>query len=701
MKISILCEKPAVARSLAAIVGATKKEDGYFTGNNYTVTYAFGHLVQLAMPEDYGIKSFVRENLPIIPETFKLIPRQVKDGKEYKPDGGALKQLKIIKEVFENSDRIINSCDSAREGQLIFKYIYSYLNSNKPVDRLWISSLTDKAIKDGLQNLRPDSEFENLYQAAKARSEADWACGLNSTQALSIAAGRGVYSLGRVQTPTLAMICKRFLENKNFISTPFWQIRIQTEKSNVPFLAISREKYENKETANDIFQRLKGSSLNVQSVERKEVNQEPPLLFDLTELQKQANVKYGFSADKTLSIAQKLYESKLISYPRIGSRYISNDVFDEIPELIKSLKNHPRFGAYAAAMENAVLNIRCVDSSRIQDHHALLITGNKADGISGDEQTIYEMIAGRMLEAFSKKCVKDTTTILLSADKTIFEAKGSVIKQAGWMAVFGEMEETSEEEIALPVIEQGETLPIINSELLEKQTKAKPIHTEATLLGAMETCAKEVIDESEREAMKESGIGTPATRAAIIETLFARDYILRDKKSLVPTEKGLLVYETVKDKQIADVAMTGRWENALLQIEKGQMPPETFKKAIEVYTRQITNELLNIPKNAFPTVEGREGTETVICPECKKSKLCFYPKIVKCPDENCGFVVFRSIAEKQLTNSQITELVTKGKTGIIKGFKSKAGKSFDAALKIDDFKVIFDFSQNPPVKRKK
>ena len=702
MKICILAEKRSVATSLAAIVGATKKEDGYLSGNNYLVTWAFGHLIQLAMPEDYGIKSFVRENLPIIPEAFKLIPRQVKDGKEYKPDAGALKQLKIIKELFEKSDIIINSCDSAREGQLIFKYIYSYLNCNKPVDRLWISSLTDKAIKDGLHNLKSDSEYENLYQAAKARSEADFLVGVNSTQSLTVVAGNGVYSLGRVQTPTLAMICKRFLENKDFVSTPFWQIKVRTEKSSVSFSAISREKYENKETANEIFQKLKGNDLKVESVEKKEVNQEPPLLFDLTELQKQANVKYGFSADKTLSIAQKLYEGKLTSYPRTGSRHISNDVFDEIPDLIKNLENHPRFGAYAATMENAVLNIRCVDSSKIQDHHGLLITGNKADNITGDEQTIYEMIAGRMLEAFSKKCVKDATTIELSVGETIFEAKGSVVKQLGWRAVCNDKEETCEEESALPVIEQGETLPINNCEILEKQTKPKPLHTEATLLGAMEGCGREVIDEAEREAMKESGIGTPATRAAIIETLFARDYIRRDKKSLVPTEKGLLVYETVKDKQIADVAMTGRWENALLQIEKSQMPPETFKKAIEVYTRQITNELLNIPKNAFPTVEGREGAETVICPKCKQAHLRFFSKVIKCPDENCGFVVFRSIAEKQLTDSQITELVTKGKTGIIKGFKSKAGKTFDAALKMDEnFKVGFLFEENKPAKRKK
>jgi DNA topoisomerase-3 len=263
MKIAILTEKPSVAKSVAAVAGATHREDGFITGNGYMVTWAFGHLVQLAMPEDYGFAGFVRENLSIIPETFILKPRQIKEGKEYKPDAGALKQLKIIKHVFDSCDRIICCTDAGREGEGIFRYIYHYIYGNekgKPFDRLWISSLTDKAIKDGLQNLKASSEYDNLYYAAKARSEADWLVGLNSSQALSIAAGRGVFSLGRVQTPTLAMICKRFLENKNFMPVPFWQIRVQTEKAHMPFSVVSREKYDSKDTANTIFQKLQGNS---------------------------------------------------------------------------------------------------------------------------------------------------------------------------------------------------------------------------------------------------------------------------------------------------------------------------------------------------------------------------------------------------------------------------------------------------------
>ncbi|MDR0874151.1 MAG: DNA topoisomerase 3 [Prevotellaceae bacterium] len=696
MKTAIIAEKPSVAREIAAIVGASSKEDGFMYGNGYMVTYAFGHLVQLALPEDYGFAGFVRENLPIIPETFVLKPRQIREGKEYKPDIGALKQLKVIKHVFDSCDKIIVATDAGREGELIFRYIYNHLNCKKPFERLWISSLTDKAIKDGLQNLKDGNEYDKLYFAAKARSEADWLVGINASQALSIAAGSGVFSLGRVQTPTLAMICRRFLENKNFTPVAFWQIRVQTEKAGIPFAVISREKYDRKDTANAVFQKLQGNSLQVQSVEKKEVNQEPPLLYDLTTLQKEANSKRGFSADKTLSIAQKLYEAKLISYPRTGSRYISADVFDEMPDLIHSLKEHSRFGVYTQSLEDAALNVRCVDDKKVTDHHALLITENMPKELSADEQTIYEMVAGRMLEAFSKKCVKNATTIVCICADTLFEVKGAVIKQAGWRAVFGEKEETAEDETgSLPEVGKGDSLPIIQSEILEKQTKPKPLHSEASLLAAMESAGKEVENEAECEAMKESGIGTPATRAAIIETLFSRNYIVREKKSLVPTEKGLSVYETVKDKRIADVALTGSWENTLAQIERGEMQPITFKKTIEIYTEQITAELLN-------TKTEIADSNACICPKCKIAKVRIYPKVAKCSDQNCGLVAFRTVSEKELSDKQILELLTKGKTAVINGFKSKAGKVFSAILKFDEnYKVVFDFPEKTNTFRKK
>lgn len=692
---AIIAEKPSVAREIAAIVGASKKEDGYLEGNGYLVTWALGHLVGLAMPEAYGFTGFQRENLPIIPESFQLVPRQVKADKGYKADPGALKQLKVIQSVFNRCDRIIVATDAGREGELIHRYIYTYLDCHKPFDRLWISSLTDKAIREGLQNLKPGSEYNNLYLSAKARSESDWLVGINSSQALSIAAGRGTYSLGRVQTPTLAMICKRYLENKHFVPTPFWQVKVQTEKSNISFAAISKERYEQKDKANEVLRLLQeNKTITVKSVERKEVNQEPPLLYDLTTLQKEANSKHGFSADKTLSIAQKLYESKLATYPRTGSRYISADIFDEIPQLINGLKQHPRFGTYAQTMDNIVLNVRCVDDKKVTDHHALIITENPAKDISGDDKIIYEMIAGRMLEAFSQKCVKDSTSITFTCNDTVFETKGSIIKQAGWREVFNEKEEKDEEEKNLPVLSEGEQLPVLQQEILEKQTKPKPLLTEGSLLAAMETAGKEIENEVEREALKDCGIGTPATRAAIIEMLFSREYIRRDKKSLVPTEKGMGVYEAVKDKKIANVSMTGEWENALAKIGRGEMNPDTFRQGIEVYASQITTELLE------SKIEGGNQRESCTCPKCKNGQVTIFPKVAKCNNESCGLTVFRNKSGKDLTDGQLLDLLNKGKTEIIKGFKSKENKSFDAIVAFDaEYKTIFQFDNSK--KRKK
>lgn len=696
MKTAIIAEKPSVAREIANIVGAKIKEDGFLSGNGYMVTWAFGHLVGLAMPEDYGFTGFKREHLPIIPETFLLKPRHVREGKEYKPDAGALKQLNVIRNVFEACDKIIVATDAGREGCLIFRYIYSHLNCTKPFERLWISSLTDKAIKEGLQNLKAGSDYDNLYHAAKARSESDWLIGINASQSLSIAAGRGTYSLGRVQTPTLAMICRRYLENKHFVPAPFWQVKVQTGKTNIPFSAVSKEKYGQKDKADAVLRLLQeGKTIRVQSVERKEANQEPPLLYDLTSLQKEANSKHGFSADKTLNIAQALYESKVLSYPRTGSRYISADVLDEIPHLIATLKNHPRFGVYAAGMDNIILNIRSVDDKKVTDHHALIITENPAKDISGDEKIIYEMVAGRMLEAFSQKCVKDVTTITLTCGDTVFETKGSTVKQTGWRAVFNEKEEKDDEESNLPGLSEDEQLPVLQADVLEKQTKPKPLHTEASLLSAMESAGKEVENDAEREAMKESGIGTPATRAAIIETLFARDYIRREKKSLVPTDKGLAVYDIVKDKRIADAAMTGNWESTLSKIESGDMDTNTFRQAIEIYTRQITTELLN-------TSVAVADSNACDCPKCKTGKVVIYPKVAKCSNADCGLAVFRTIARKELSDKQLSDLLTTGKTGMIKGFKSKADKPFEAALQFDDnYRVVFDFPPKKGDKRKK
>ena len=423
--IAVIGEKPSVARDIARILGANEKQDGYLSGNGYLVTWAFGHLVGLAMPEAYGIQSFRRESLPIIPESFQLTPRQVKAEKGYKADPGALKQLKVIKDVFDQSDKIIVATDAGREGELIFRYIYQYIGCNKPFVRLWISSLTDKSIREGLQNLKAGSLYDNLFLSAQARSEADYLIGINGTQALSVTAGQGIFSLGRVQSPTLAMICTRFLENKHFVPQKYWQLKLQAAKDNVSFTALSADKYDTQQPAIDTLQKIKeAETVQVKTVERKEVNQEPPLLYDLTSLQKEANTKLNFSADKTLSIAQKLYEGKLISYPRTGSRYISQDVFEEIPERLVNLEQYARFGGYAAGMKGKALNSRSVNDGKVTDHHALIVTENLPGKLETDEQAIYELIAGRMLEAFSEKCVKDVTSVTLECAGSLFTVKG-------------------------------------------------------------------------------------------------------------------------------------------------------------------------------------------------------------------------------------------------------------------------------------
>ena len=687
--IALIAEKPSVAKDIARIIGATRKNDGYLSGNGYMVTWAFGHLIQLAMPEAYGVANFRRESLPVIPERFQLIPRQVKAEKGYKADPGVLKQLKVIKDVFDRCDRIIVATDAGREGEAIFRYIYSYTGCTKPFVRLWISSLTDKAIREGLENLKDGREYDNLYRSAKARSEADWLIGINATQALSVAAGQGVFSLGRVQTPTLVMICSRFLENRNFVPTKFWQLKASTASGGISFTAQSTAKWEQQPEAIAALQRVKDAGqLAVKSVERKETSQEPPLLYDLTTLQKEANTKLDFSADKTLSIAQSLYEKKVMSYPRTGSRYISEDVFDEMPGRVALLGQYPRFAGYAAGLNGVTLNRRSVNDGKVTDHHALIVTENLPGELSKDERAVYELVAGRMLEAFSGRCVKDVTTAVLSAGDTDFTVKGAVMKEAGWRGVFSGQETGEDEEtVNLPPLQEGENLPISNMELLEKHTKPKPLHTESSLLAAMENAGKELEDTGLNASLKDAGIGTPATRAAIIETLFARQYIVREKKNLVPTDKGLAVYKIVRDKKIADVEMTGMWETALSKIEAGSMDADTFRKGIEVYATQITAELLSVQLSVA-------GGETCPCPKCGSGRILFYPKVAKCSNVDCTLTIFRNKCDKQLSDKQIVELVTKRKTGLIKGFKGKNGKVFDASLVLDEqFNVGFSFPE--------
>ena len=683
MTTCIIAEKPSVARDIARIVGANNRQDGYIEGSGYVVTWAMGHLITLAMPEAYGFSAYKAEDLPIRPNPFQLIVRQVRKDKEYTSDPAALKQLKVIRSCFDKADRIIVATDAGREGELIFRYIYQYLGSRKPFDRLWISSLTDKAIHEGLSNLKSGSHYDNLYHSAKSRSEADWLVGINASRALSIAR-RGGYSLGRVQTPTLAMVCRRYIENRDFASVPYWKLSALMEKEGVSLKAVCETAFENEASAQSALAVLHGQSgLKAESVAKKVGHTAPPLLYDLTALQKEANRHHGFSADKTLSIAQTLYEKKITTYPRTGSRYISEDVFEEVPALLHKI---------GISLSNP-LNRHSVDNAKITDHHAIIPTGETPSGMSADETTIYQMVVNRFIEAFSPDSEEERMQVRFTDGNSTFAWKACRQISLGWKAVQkgkeaeAEKKEGGEEQVlsSLPNLIEGENLPVLDAEITEDKTKPKPLYTEATLLSAMENAGKEVEDAESKKAMAECGIGTPATRANIIETLILRDYIRRDKKAIIPTEKGLAVYEIVKDKRIANAEMTGSWELTLAAIEAGQMPPEKFAQGINSYVGTICEELLSLaPK--------QKSYSTYRCPKCSNESVGIYAKVAKCRHEDCDFHIFREVCGTLLTEDYIRDLLTIGRTPILKGLTSKAGKKFNARLVLnEDYTTSFEF----------
>ena len=695
MNICIIAEKPSVARDIARIVEANNRQDGFLEGNGYVVTWAVGHLIALAMPEAYGFSAYKREDLPIRPNPFQLVVRQVHKDKEYISDPAALKQLKVIRSCFDKTDRIIVATDAGREGELIFRYIYQHLGCRKHFDRLWISSLTDKAIREGLSNLKPGDYYDNLYHSAKARSEADWLVGINASRALSIAR-KGGYSLGRVQTPTLAMVCRRYIENRDFSSVPYWKLSVLTEKEGVSLKAIGSADYESEALAQTALAALRSQSqLTVETVTRKVTHTAPPLLYDLTALQKDANRRHGFSADKTLSIAQSLYEKKITTYPRTGSRYISEDVFEEIPALLRKI---------GMPLSNP-LNRHSVDNAKVTDHHAIIPTGEPPSGLSTDETTIYQMVVNRFVEAFSPNSEEERMQVRFTDGTNIFTWKACRQISLGWKAVQKELvtnaekkETENDDELVLPSLPdltEGEVLSLVSAEITEHKTKPKPLYTEATLLSAMENAGKKVEDAESKKAMAECGIGTPATRANIIETLILRDYIRRDKKAIIPTEKGLAVYEIVKDKKIANAEMTGSWELALAAIEAGKMPSDKFAQGINSYVGTICEELLSLSSE-------QKSYPVYCCPKCGQQSVGIYAKVAKCRHETCGFHVFREVCGILLSEDNIRDLISSGRTPILKGLTSKAGKKFNARLVLgEDYATSFEFENKKGKQRGK
>ncbi len=778
----VLAEKPSVARDIAKHLGATKRGNGWLEGNGWIVTWAFGHMVELQEPEDYQAdwKPWRLSNLPIIPEHFQLRGRT---------DGSAHEQLATIKRLFNEADEIVCATDAGREGELIFRYILTWTNcEHKPVQRLWISSLTNEAIEKGFAKLQPGSAFDHLYHAARCRSEADWIVGLNATRFFTVEYGRRnlLLSLGRVQTPILAMIVGRDLEVERFVPEDFWEIHTLCRDA---LFKHTGGKFPEQPAAQAILDQITGEELVVTSVNKKKTLAHPPQLYDLTSLQRDMNKRHGFTADQTLKLAQNLYESKHLTYPRTDSCYLSQDIAPTIAPLLEKLRGvRPD---EIGALDLTALNFtkRIVDDKKVSDHHAIIPTTILGNMLEGDEAKLYDAVVTRLIAVFYPPCERAVTTVEAVAAEEPFRARGVVLIDPGWEALYAndateaapkknpKSKETESVQV-LPYFQQGESNPH-DPKLVVGKTSAPKRFNEASLLQLMETAGKIVTDEALKEALKEKGVGTPATRASIIEVLISRHYVERRKKNLISTDSGRALISLVQDERLKSPELTGDWEFRLKQMERGEYEPKTFMDEVAAYTREIlankaeaTIDLTNLgpcPTCQSPVIRGRSGYGcsqwksgcTFVLPgvlwgleinpvlareilihkrsltpypikDGKKSHfahLCFDQKgrpsyevaseaqkaaasdesLGTCPvcsgdvvvgkkaygcsnwRNGCRFVVWKTMAQKEIPLEFVQQLLQDQITGEITGFTSKAGKPFNAKLKVVGGEVKFEF----------
>ncbi|MDO4190493.1 MAG: DNA topoisomerase 3 [Bacteroidales bacterium] len=581
-----IAEKPSVAREIAAVLGATRRCDGYLEGNGYQVTWTFGHLCMLKEPHDYDIrwKQWNSYTLPIFPthSGIKLIENDT-----YK------KQFSVIQTLFASADEIVNCGDAGQEGELIQRWVLLMSGARCPVKRLWISSLTEEAIRQGFAELRPQSDYQLLYEAALARSVGDWLLGINATRAYTIRYGRrgSVLSVGRVQTPTLAMIVERQKEIENFESKPYWELK--TDYREVTFSAV-KGKFQTPEEGQELLKKIEGQPFTVTNVTKKTGKEAPPRLFDLTSLQVECNKKYALSADDTLKTAQSLYEKKLLTYPRVDTTYLPDDLYPKIAPTLKNLQNYAELTAPLLAKPILKLK-RVFDNSKITDHHAIIPTGVQSNALTAVEQQVYDMVVRRFIANFYPDSIVATTTLEGESVGVGFKTSGKTVIEPTWRVVFGKQEQPTEdkEEIkTLPPMEKGESGPHKPS-LVEKHTQPPKPFTEATLLRAMETAGKNVDDETLRDAMKENGIGRPSTRAAIIETLITRKYIRKERKNLVATELGVQLIDLIHDPLIKSVELTGQWEKKLRDIEKNKVKATDFITDLKAMVTQVVQNVKN------------------------------------------------------------------------------------------------------------
>lgn len=694
--ICVIAEKPSVGNEIAKVLGAREKRNGYFEGNGYCVTWGYGHLLELTCPE--ATPKWSLDNLPIIPEKgFTLKPTD---------DEGARKQLGIIEDLLSKCDKAVIATDAGREGEVIGRDLLTYCHFRKPFDRLWISSLTEKAIREGFSPTKLKNghspEYENLWHAGKARAEADWLVGINATRVFTLSAdiAHTVLSLGRVQTVVLCMICDRYLKFKNFKKEPFWFLQGTSVKDGIEFKWRGVDWYSTEEDAVKAKTRVEAArALTVDKVKIERKTEDPPLLFNLGSLQKQANSRFGFTLDYTLELAQSLYEKKLISYPRSESRYIPEDVFECVPALLEAIKSHPEFGSAARELAKQKLHTRSVDDTKLTDHHGIIITENSIDDIerngktlTEDELLVYGLIVARFLEAFSPVCIADVTKVELSADDVHFIARGRKEISLGWRAISkgGDYEDISLDQVEevelnmrpLPKLKEGERILMSTFELIEDETKPTPLYTDATLATAMENAGNANENHLISKALKGIGIGTVATRANIVETIVKRRYVERvgkgKVKKIIPTNSGLMVYHVVKDMQIANVELTALWELELKAIANGEKNVKDFRTRVERFAKDIVNEFKR--PETIENVKKVVAEITVPCPNCKKP-ISFMKQSAWCKE--CGFRIYRTVAGKTLNDALLTKLIKNGETGLLSGFKSKDGTSFDAALALE------------------
>ena len=697
----IVAEKPSVGRDLAGVLGRHRRQKGALVGEGWTVTWALGHLAELAPPDAYGeqYKRWRLETLPVLPDRFKVrISPKTRD------------QFAIVKKLMRDPSvtEVVNACDAGREGELIFAYLYGLSGCKSPVLRLWISSLTPEAIQEGLGSLRAGSEMKPLEDAARSRGEADWIVGMNATRAYSVRFGRpgNVLSVGRVQTPTLKLLVAREKEIEDFKPEKFWTVHARFARENATYDGVWFKKKQNRlkeeAAAEAIAGKVRGGLGVVRKAEKKTATERPPLLHDLTELQRNANARYGFTAERTLRAAQALYEErKLITYPRTSSRYLSRDMIGTLKKRVAAAGALPDLEPFAEkllAEPKLPIGKRVVDDSKVTDHHAIIPTGKRSSGgLPPDQAKVYDLVARRFLAVFFPAARFENTTVVTEVREETFLSKGRVVLEAGWRALYpdGVGGKKEKEPPVLPPISVGQEWEVAKVGVKEGETKPPPRYSEASLLGIMETAGKLVEDEELRQAMKESGLGTPATRASIIERLIKVGYVEREKKTLVPTQKGRALISLLGESPISSPELTASWEERLAKMERGAERRPDFMADIGGFVTSMVDGVRSMPGERVAAPPRNKRVPLGTCPKCgspvvetKKSYGCSAWK-----SNRCDFAIWKTVSGKRLSEAQAKQLLSQRRTGKLKGFRSRAGKPYAAALKLDDdHKVRLDFA---------